>query len=88
MGKRDKLFIQWLAKRFSEKRSDVTDICVSFLETGVIPSETWVEQRFIQAHIPETDIDVEYDTLTTEISYRKTQSMELWEQCINHEYKD
>lgn len=77
-------FIQWLATAFAEKRTDVTEICEQYLKDGRVPDPKNIERRYIWARIPGTDIEIEYDTLTTEVSYHK--SGEQWEQCIEHEY--
>lgn len=84
MNGKERQFIEWLAREFAERRSDVNELCNSFLETGEIPENPSFEHRYIQATIPDTDFEIEYDTLTTEISYHTP--LEQWSQCINHVY--
>lgn len=64
-----KKFIKMLSRAYEENRSDVSDFCNEFLETWEVPLSITPEKRFIKASIPNTKILVEYDTLTTEISY-------------------
>jgi len=80
-------FIQYMADMFAENRTDVEEMCVDFL-AGNFDKNLYFksESRFISASIPETNIDVEYDTLTTEISFSHNGTN--WKQCINHEYRD
>lgn len=101
MGKpsKDKLFIGWLARAFEERRSDVTDICDEFAKNHAIPENFEFEKRFVRAHIPTIDcsvytgfgarpgiITLEYDTLTTEISF--SLDGKNFSQCVDHEYLD
>jgi len=79
----DREFIEWLLKQYIEKRSDVFNICMKFLETGEA-DKSMIESRFIQAEIPDTGIEIEYDTLTTLIHYHNPGN--FWDQCINHKY--
>ena len=44
------------------------------------------ESRYTKARIPETDIEVEYDKETGELSYHLP--LHQWEQCRYHEYSD
>lgn len=81
----DKEFIQELADACREKRSDITEICEHFLRTGKL-REDWIGSRFVKAKIPKLSIEVEYDTLTTEIAYHTPG--EYWQQCIDHDYTD
>jgi hypothetical protein len=75
-------FILFLRDLYTEKRSDVVDIIDKYLTTG--NAEDYSEQRFIQATIPGTNIEVEYDTLTTLMSYHTP--LEQWKDCENHKY--
>lgn len=102
MGKpsKDKLFIGWLARQFEERRSDVTDVCDSFAKNREIPADFEFEKRFIKAKIPDNfvildkgtlkplgkAITLEYDTLTTEISF--SFDGVNFQQCSGHEYTD
>lgn len=79
-------FIDWIADLYAEKRSDITEICDEFLRTGKKPVKVKPECRFIRAMIPNTDIEIEYDTLSTKIMYHRPLSQ--WEDCVHHEYYD
>jgi hypothetical protein len=79
-------FINWLANELSEKRSDISELCQKQLKGDNNFTSKDIEHRYIQARIPNTDIEIEYDTLTTELSYHKP--LEQWEQCVNHNYLD
>lgn len=78
-------FIQFLIETFAEKLSDVVDMCEHYLETGKKPDFP-TECRFIYAKVPETDIEIEFDTLTTHLSYHRP--LGQWEECVGHDYKD
>jgi hypothetical protein len=80
-----KKFIETLAQMYDEKRSDVSEICRHFLETGEVLSDC-TEPRFVKARIPNTGYEIEYDTLTTEMSYHEP--LGQWEQCQDHDYYD
>lgn len=66
-----------------ENRSDIAEILDS-----IISGEKWdnsqIESRFINADLPD-GTKVEYDTLTTEISYLSP-GKDNWEKAIHHEY--
>lgn len=79
-------FIEWIAEQYAGKRTDVTEICDEFLRTGKKPVKVKPEYRFIQATIPNTDIEIEYDTLTTTIMYHRPQSN--WKDCTHYKYFD
>ena len=81
----DREFIHKLSEVYTERRSDISDICKHYLKTGEL-KESLAENRWIQAKIPGTDIEVEYDTLTTEVSYHKP--LEQWKACILHNYSN
>lgn len=81
-----KKFIRMLARAYEENRSDVSDYCYEFLENWDVPMVIKPEKRFIRAKIPGTQITVEYDTLTTELSYIDREKTTQWEQCTDHEY--
>lgn len=79
-------FINWIAEQYAGKRTDVTELCDEFLRTGKKPVKVKPECRFIQATIPNTDIEVEYDTLTTKLMYHRALSQ--WEDCAHYKYKE
>ncbi len=80
-------FIEYMGKVFANKRSDVAEMCEQFLKVGAVSREP--EHRFIYASIPNTNIQIEYDTLTTLLSYRnKTDEDVEYKECKNHEYID
>lgn len=84
----DREFIEYLRDTFAEKRSDVSDMCTEYLEKGTIPNAK-PEHRFIYATVPNTNIQIEYDTLTTLISYRnKMDESREYTECIKHKYVD
>lgn len=81
--------IEKLAKALAEKRSDIWDIL-----NKIAQGEKWsvrdIEHRFIRAEIPQASghsITLEYDTLTTTISYFNVRTGE-WETAINHRYSN
>ena len=82
----DKEFIKLLAEKYAELRSDVSDACYDQLSEKFNPEEFTPEHRFIQARIPHTSIEIEYDTLTTELSFHTPLCQ--WELCIEHKYLD
>ena len=63
-------FAQKMAELYEENRSDVAEMCRAFVDEGVMPDGDAVEARFIIGKIPGTPLEVEYDTLTTLMSYR------------------
>lgn len=63
-------FAQKMAELYEENRSDVAEMCRAFVDEGVMPDGDAVEARFVMGKIPGTPIEVEYDTLTTLMSYR------------------
>lgn len=80
----DKQFINWLAVELAEKRSDISDLCQNFLKDGTLPHRDNIEHRYIQAKIPNVNIEIEYDTLTTELFYHTP--LNQWEPCIDYKY--
>lgn len=66
----DRQFIKKLSEHFAERRSDVSAICDEFLKTGKF-EKSFTEHRFVTGTIPGTDTMVEYDTLTTVLSFRR-----------------
>lgn len=80
-----KMGLEWMNSAFAEKRSDVVEICTSILAGETPDKFPKVESRFIQAKLP-NGIEVEYDTLTTEIWYHNPG--DLWKQCEHHVYKE
>ncbi len=85
MTERD--FIKWLMAKYADKRSDICELCDEYLKTGQQPVKTRIEHRIIQATIPGTEIEVEYDTLTTEMQCVLHVGAQ-WESCTNHKYLD
>lgn len=81
------LLAEAILKHYSERRSDITDMVEDYLKTGTIPTNFKPESRIISASIPEHDLYVEYDTLTTLLSYKKRTETFLKE-CEDHDYKD
>lgn len=81
------LLAEAILKHYSERRSDITDMVEDYLKTGTIPQNFKPESRIISASIPEHDLYVEYDTLTTLLSYKKRTETFLKE-CEDHDYKD
>ncbi len=66
-------FISTLCNLYQENRSDVADICVNFLEDGVIPTPTDVGARFVSGYLPYGPtgdrIKVLYDTFAGTLEY-------------------
>jgi hypothetical protein len=81
------LLAEAILKHYSERRTDITDLVEEYLNTGAIPHNFKPESRIISASIPEHDLYVEYDTLTTLLSYKKRTETFLKE-CEDHDYKD
>ena len=81
------LLAEAILKHYPERRSDITDMVEDYLKTGTIPTNFKPESRIISAPIPEHDLYVEYDTLTTLLSYKKRTETFLKE-CDDHDYKD
>ena len=80
-------FIEYMGKAFAERRSDVAEMCEEFLQKGTVSREP--EQRFIYGSIPNTSIQIEYDTLTTLLSYRNKMDEEKeYRECKDHKYID
>ena len=84
----DREFIRKLSDLYGENRSDVAELCDIFLVTGKLPKnyKNYVESRFIQGKIPNTEIQIEYDTLTTHISYHIP--LKQWEIIEDVKYID
>jgi len=83
----ERQFIEYMGKVFADKRSDVAEMCEQFLKVGAVSREP--EHRFIYASIPNTNIQIEYDTLTTLLSYRNIMDEEKeYRECKDHEYID
>lgn len=80
---RARYFIRRMAESYAERRTDVSDACNAFLETGKIVIEP--EARFVHAKIANVAC-LEYDTLTTEISYEDANG--TWHICDDHTYGD
>jgi len=74
-------FIRRMADAYAERRTDVSDACTTFLETGRIEIEP--EARFVHAKIANVAC-LEYDTLTAEISYEDANG--AWHICDDHTY--
>lgn len=81
------LLAETILNHYSERRSDITDLVEHFQNTGTILPNFKPESRIISASIHEHDIYVEYDTLTTLLSYKKRTETFLKE-CEDHDYKD
>ena len=81
----DREFLLALRERIEEKRSDIADLIDCHIH-GIPFKWDNIEHRYIQAKIPKTDIRVEYDTLTTELSYHRP--LQQWEPCEQHKYLD
>lgn len=81
------LLAETILKHYSERRSDITDLVEHYMKTGTILPNFKPESRIISASIPEHDLYVEYDTLTTLLSYKKRTETFLKE-CEDHDYKD
>jgi len=76
-------FIEKMQDAYAEKRSDVADNCENFLKGS--DALFYSESRYTYAMIPGTEIEVEYDSLTTLIMFSPVRE---WKECIRHEYKD
>jgi hypothetical protein len=87
MSDKDKLqLIKQFAEDIYESRSDVHDILHAIINDGYYDPEC-IECRFVLAQIPvpgHKDIDVEYDTGTTLITYKDTN--EDWQIAKNTRY--
>lgn len=81
------LLAETIIKHYSERRSDITDLVDHYLKTGSIPPNFKPESRIISAYISEYDLNIEYDTLTTHISYKHRREQFLKE-CDDYDYKD
>ena len=82
----DREFINWLAFNLAERRSDISDMCTNFLENGTEPKIEDIESRYIQATIPGTEIEIEYDTLRTIFEYHKP--LQQWERIDDCTYRN
>jgi hypothetical protein len=80
----DRFFIEKVAELFKDKRSDIVDICNTYLNTGKLPTIENIDCRFIQARIPKNTTRIEYDTLTKTLSKHNYDSQ--WIDCIEHVY--
>lgn len=84
-------FVRRMAEIFEEVRSDVSTMCVDFLREAKLPEQSDVEHRFIRAELP-CDLvkgtKIEYDTLTTEFTFEKTNGESSWRACANHNYSN
>ncbi len=83
----DNAFIDYLYKLALEKNSFLEEL----IEAHKMNNEDLLKKldlgsRYISAKIPNTDIEVEYDTYVTELSYHEPG--EFWKECIDHEYKN
>ena len=78
-------FIVKLLSKCTPIHNDVADLIQHYLRTNKFDDEL-MGNRFVKGVIPNHDIEVEYDTLTTELSYRFPH--EFWEQCKNHHYSN
>lgn len=82
-----------LLELFRERRSDVADICARYLENHILPETYDVEHRYVNFQIPvqtiegERYIDVEYDTLTTEATYKFSNSGD-YQEVVNVFYSN
>lgn len=81
-----KEFLIELSKAFVEHRSDICEIIDAYLEKNENHISEYKEHRFIKGTIPVTGMRIEYDTLTTHISY-EDQNNE-WIECENYAYYD
>lgn len=81
---KDRKFIELLAGLLAERRSDISEICDNYLKYEKYPTIKDIERRYINAEIEELGTYVQYDTLTTEISYNTLEN--VWKTCKNHEY--
>ena len=80
------IHLEALATALIEKRSDVSDQLFDIIREGEPFHPDAIEQRYIRARLP-GGIHVEYDTLTTLISYLLPGSNE-WILAGNEEYED
>ena len=76
-----------ILNHFSERRTDVAELAETYLNSGIIPKDFKPEHRFITATIPDYDLIIEYDTLTTLLSY-KGRNEQFLKECDDHDYKD
>jgi hypothetical protein len=74
-----------LLELISEKRSDIADV-LEAIEAGRPWDDDWIEHRFITATLQDKT-EVQYDTLTTEISYLPANEEE-WKKAEAHKYED
>lgn len=86
-------FLQLLSAALLEKRSDLADLIDMFLEDQDSVTEAdfaGLEARFVYAEIPPEKragvLKLEYDTLTTELSYQTEDGS--WHSCCKHVYQD
>lgn len=77
-------FLQKLSANLAHDRSDIADIIDFYLEDGSDEIDKKIEDRYVYAKIPgENKIDVEYDTFTGTLFYRK--NGEEWNECEDYE---
>lgn len=77
-----------ILNHFSERRTDVVELADHYLQNdGAILPDFKPEHRFITATIPDYDLIIEYDTLTTLLSY-KGRNEQFLKECDDHDYKD
>ena len=77
-------FLKKLSANLEPDRSDIADIIDEYLEDGTDNIDQKFEERYISAKIPgENKIDVEYDTFTCTLHYRKIG--EEWNECVDCE---
>lgn len=77
--------LERLALLLREKRSDISDI-LDYIVEGSEWQDSLVEHRFITGKLPD-GTELEYDTLTTEISYLDKKS-DTWVPVLDPGYSD
>ncbi|ADY14173.1 hypothetical protein [Sphaerochaeta globosa] len=76
-------FIGKLGDLYVEHRSDVSEMCGMFLESGAMPDVDMRESRFVYGTLPD-GTELMYDTLTTHIEYMPVGG--VWD-ILNTDYK-
>ena len=76
-------FLRELSENLEFDRPDIATTIEDFLEDGINTIGDKFDERYISAKIPgENKIDVEYDTFTGTLHYKKL--LEEWNECEDY----
>jgi len=77
-------FLKKLADKLQHDRGDITTVIEDYLDDEHETIDDLFDERYVSAKIPgENKIDVEYDTFTGTLHYRKLS--EEWNECEDYE---